>query len=80
MKNINATCNNFKDFTELQFISGNPSIEINSLGPNLWISCDWEYRYAYSHRKKKVWAWIRKPVSIWCNHHLPHAAQHIYFA
>ena len=24
-KNINATCNNFKDFTELQFTSGNQS-------------------------------------------------------
>ena len=28
-------CNNFKDFTKL-----------HSLGPNLWISHDWEYRYA----------------------------------
>ena len=23
--------------------------------------------------------WIRKPVSIWCDHHLPHAAWHICF-
>ena len=22
----------------------------------------------------KVGAWIRKPVSIWCDHHLPYAA------
>jgi hypothetical protein len=27
--------------------------------------------------KKKVGAWIRKPVSIWCDHHLCHAAQHL---
>jgi hypothetical protein len=27
-QNINAACNNFKDFTESQFISGNQSIEI----------------------------------------------------
>ena len=40
-KNINVTCNNFNDFTELQFIEGNQSIEINSLGPNLWILHDW---------------------------------------
>ena len=38
-KNKNATCNNFKDL-ELQFIEGNQSTEINSLGPNLWISND----------------------------------------
>jgi hypothetical protein len=25
----------------------------------------------------KVEAWIRKPVSIWCDHHLPHAERHI---
>ena len=25
---------------------------------------------------KRVGAWIRKPVSIWCDHHLPHALQH----
>ena len=53
-KNINATCNYFKDFTELQFIWGNQSIEINSLGPNLWISHDWEYRYvSVGHRYLK---------------------------
>jgi hypothetical protein len=23
---------------------------------------------------KKVGAWIRKPVSIWCDHYLPHAS------
>ena len=23
---------------------------------------------------------VRKPVSIWCDHHLPHAVQHISFA
>jgi hypothetical protein len=50
-KNMNATCNNFKYFTELQIIKGNQSFEIHSLGPNLWISIDWEYRYAYvGHR------------------------------
>ena len=47
---------------------------MNSLGHNLWISHDWEYRYAsVGHRyllknilkiSKKVGAWIRKPVSI----------------
>jgi hypothetical protein len=37
-KNINGTCNKFK---ELPFIEGNQSIEINKLGPNLWISHDW---------------------------------------
>ena len=37
----NATLNNFKGFTELEFIYGNQSIEIHSLGPNLWISHDW---------------------------------------
>ena len=45
----NVTYNNFKDFTELQ------SNEINSLGPNLWISHDWEYRYVsvgYRYLKK----------------------------
>ena len=26
--------------------------------------------------KKKVGEGIRKPVSIWCDHHLPHAARH----
>ena len=25
----------------------------------------------------KVGAWNRKPVSIWCDHHLPHAARHL---
>ena len=40
-KNINATCKNVYDFTELQFISGNHSIEINKLGSNLWILHDW---------------------------------------
>jgi hypothetical protein len=39
---MEATCSDFKDFTELQFIEGNHSILINSLGPNLWISHDWE--------------------------------------
>ena len=28
---------------------------------------------------EKVGPWIIKPVSIWCDHHLPHAAQHISF-
>ena len=28
--------------------------------------------------KKKLGAWIRRPVSIWCDHHLPHAAQHFF--
>uniref|UniRef100_A0A674CAN9 Dynein light intermediate chain n=1 Tax=Salmo trutta TaxID=8032 RepID=A0A674CAN9_SALTR len=27
-------------------VTGNQAIEINKLGPNLWISHDWEYRYA----------------------------------
>ena len=45
-KNVNATCNNFNILTELQFIQGNQSIEINELDPNLWLSHDWEYRYA----------------------------------
>ena len=36
-KNINSTWNNLKDFTDLQFIAGNQSIEINSLGPNIWM-------------------------------------------
>ena len=26
---------------------------------------------------KKVGVWIRKLVSIWCDHHLPHAARHL---
>jgi hypothetical protein len=26
---------------------------------------------------KKVRAWIRKPVSIWCDHHFPHTARHL---
>ena len=34
-KNINAT---FNDFTDLQFILRSQSIEMNSLGLNLWIS------------------------------------------
>jgi hypothetical protein len=37
---------NFNDFYELQFIKGNQLIEINALGPNLWISHEWEYSYA----------------------------------
>jgi hypothetical protein len=44
---------------------------------------DWAYKYAsIGHRYlwEKVGAWIRKPVSIWCDHHLPHAVQHISFA
>ena len=45
-KNIDETWNNLKNVTELQFIQGNQSIEINELGPNLWISHDWEYRFA----------------------------------
>jgi hypothetical protein len=28
---------------------------------------------------EKVGAWTIKPLSIWCDHHLPHAAQHISF-
>ena len=28
---------------------------------------------------KKVGVWIRKPVSIWSDHHLPHATRHISF-
>jgi hypothetical protein len=39
-KNRNATWNTLKYFTELQFISGNQSIEINTFGPNLWILHD----------------------------------------
>ena len=50
-KNINSTRNNFIDFTELQFIWGNQSIETHSLGPNLWISHDWEYRYPSVHHR-----------------------------
>jgi hypothetical protein len=43
-KNINAIWNNFKDFT----------VHINLLGTNLWISHDWEYRYAsVGHRNLK---------------------------
>ena len=38
--NKNNKCNNFNDFTELQFIWGNQLIEINDLTPNLWISHD----------------------------------------
>jgi hypothetical protein len=42
-KNINTTYNNLDDFEmELQFLYGNQSNEINSLGPNLWISHEWE--------------------------------------
>jgi hypothetical protein len=51
-----ATSNKLKDFTKLQFIKGNKSIELNSLGHNLWISHDWEYRYAsvgQRHLKKR---------------------------
>ena len=39
IKNIKR--NNFNNFTELQFIYGHQSVEIYSLGPNLWISHDW---------------------------------------
>jgi hypothetical protein len=41
-KNGNATCNNFKDFTDLQFIEENLSFEMNSFSPNQWISHDWD--------------------------------------
>uniref|UniRef100_A0A8C7IAA5 Protein mono-ADP-ribosyltransferase PARP9 n=1 Tax=Oncorhynchus kisutch TaxID=8019 RepID=A0A8C7IAA5_ONCKI len=37
------------------------------------------HKYA-SVRYLKVWGWIRKPVRIGCDHHLPHAARHISFA
>ena len=39
-----------------------------------------EYRYAIvGHRniKEKVGVWIRKPDSIWCDHHVLHSAQHL---
>uniref|UniRef100_A0A4W5JMT9 G-protein coupled receptors family 1 profile domain-containing protein n=1 Tax=Hucho hucho TaxID=62062 RepID=A0A4W5JMT9_9TELE len=64
----------------------NPVIYVfmnKQVNADILISHNWEYRYAsVGHRypKKKVGAWIRKPVSIWCDHHLPHAAQHISFA
>jgi hypothetical protein len=73
--------NNFNDFTELQFVRGNQSIETNSLGPNQWISHYWDYRNAsVGHRylKENVGAWISIPVSIWCDHHLLHAERHIF--
>jgi hypothetical protein len=73
----------FQRFYSVTVQSGNHSIFKKSLGPNLWISHDWEHRYAsVGHRYifKKVGAWIRKPVSIWCDHHLPQRAQHISFA
>jgi hypothetical protein len=44
IQNINAAYNNFKVFTELKEIS--QFFKINSLGPTLWISHDWEYRSA----------------------------------
>jgi hypothetical protein len=45
---------NFKDFTEFLVTWGNQPIDINSLGPNLWISHDWEYIYAsVGHRYLK---------------------------
>jgi hypothetical protein len=47
-KNINATCNRFKDYIHL-------CVTV------------------------KEGARIRKTVSIWCDQHLPHAAQHISF-
>ena len=50
-KNRNASCNNFKDFTELQFII-RKSVNWNKLGPNLWISHDWENR-SVGHRYLK---------------------------
>jgi hypothetical protein len=74
-KNINITCNNFQDFTELQFMQGNLSIEINSLGPNQCISHDCEYRCAsVSHRylsQKQRYGYGSS--CIWCDHNLSHA-------
>ena len=50
---INATCNKLNSSTELQFIQGNQSIEMISLGPNLWISHDWAgaQPWAPTHRR-----------------------------
>ena len=48
---IYATCNNFKDFNEFQDIQVYQPIELNELPPNLWISHDWEYRYASVGRR-----------------------------
>uniref|UniRef100_A0A4W5KLU0 Endoplasmic reticulum protein 44 n=1 Tax=Hucho hucho TaxID=62062 RepID=A0A4W5KLU0_9TELE len=39
------------------------------------------FRHMYVYpEEKKLGVWIRKPVSIWCDHHLPHATRHISFA
>ena len=59
-----------------QFIQGNPSTEINSLGPNLWISRLGIQICICWSQIQKVGTWIRKPVSIWCDHHYHHAARH----
>ncbi len=38
--------------------------------------CVYVYTYIYTRLPHITW----KPVSIWCDHHLPHAVQHISFA
>ena len=61
----------------LSYSSLRKSVNLNKWGPNLWILHEWEYRCIgwsqIRQNKKKVLAWIRKPVGIWCDHHLPHA-------
>jgi hypothetical protein len=48
--NRKAKCTNYKDFTELQF---SQSIEINVLGPNQWISHDWNTDMLVTDNLKK---------------------------
>jgi hypothetical protein len=69
-------CNNFKDFTvtvhirkSVNFIkSVSPYLRIYHMTGNTDIAS-----VVYQYLLKKAGAWIRKPVSIWCDHHLPHA-------
>jgi hypothetical protein len=63
--------NNLKDFTELQFIEEeekNLSIEINSLGPYLWISHDW----AGILLSSTVALCDKTPVGFYCPQHKVH--------
>ena len=61
-----------KDFTELVCIR--KSVNLNKLGPSLWTGETDMHLLVTNTLKKKFGAWIRKPVSIWCDHHFLHAA------
>jgi hypothetical protein len=49
-----------QDFTELQFIEGNQSIEIHSLGPNLRISHDWIWAQPLGNQAQAIRVFPRK--------------------